>query len=185
MDSGEKAEPKDDLLIMSTCSRLKLPPPSRAASQIIYGYVLPKLRSKYPPCRLALASVYLAAKATESGMKASAYKSATGFTVDVALETAIVELLGFRFDFFDIHGHTSEICRVLRLEADDKLARVEKILGSPALNRINFIDGEYEPFHACLAAFSDGEIGLFERVFCVKIDRLPIAEIRATYGIAC
>lgn len=178
MGNKEKTEPEDDSLIISTCSKLKLPLISRATSQIIYNYILPKLRSKYSPSRLALASVYLAAKSTESNIKASAYKSVTGFTIDVSLESAIAELLNFHFEFFDLHGHVKETCSALRLKADGKLTKVERILGNPGLNKINFIDGKYEPIYACLAVFDDDEVGLFERVFSIKVDKSAIAEIR-------
>lgn len=180
MNSEEKLKLDINTLIHDTCSRLKLPLASRTASQIIYAYAYSRLFPKYSLARIALGSIFLAAKMTESNISPAVYKAVSGFVVDIGLEMDIVNLLRFNFDFYDVHGYIREICGTLKLEKDPKLEKIERIFRGEKLNQIGFIDGGFDVKDVCMAVFDDGEIELIENVYCIKVERVEIRRIRAS-----
>ncbi|KAI5176442.1 hypothetical protein PAEPH01_2301, partial [Pancytospora epiphaga] len=147
-------------------------------AQVIYQQSADRLDCRPAPKRLAHSALFLSSKITEARLNVEAYVAASGMELDYALEIAIVEHIKFNFEIFDIYGFVLSMCKELKLEVEQKIAKLDSIYSDKRLSRIGFFEDGYSVGSMCLAMFEENEIELITGIYCIKANGEEIGKIK-------
>jgi len=175
MDTETKEE--INKFIKESCEKLKVSNFVSATAKTIF-YKAKTTISDAEWETLAATCIYLSCKISELYIPPEKFKSIVSCDLSIELETRIMKIIDFNFNFFDIYQFVISVCKTLNFNAEEKVERLDKIFSDTRVNSVGFLGHAYEVKHVCLAVFEKNEVELFERVYCVEVDNVKIEEAR-------